>query len=109
MTTLLWLGQQISASVRDDNNEPVERNIIGMTRGVAIMIGILTVVFGIPAAYLSWTTNAMLEWNVFFKVLFAIIAFFYGIEYILLYVIFKYDLVLELRRLKNGNLGWFWK
>ena len=103
MTLLLYVGQQVSESM--PKSEP--RDYLGMTAGVAVVVAVMTVVFGIPAAYLSWTSNSLLEWNAGVKILCAAVAFFFGIEYMLAFAVLKADLIAELRRLKNANIGWF--
>lgn len=109
MTALLLFGQYVSRALRDENNQPVDRPALDMAPGVAAMVGVLTIVLGIPAAYLSYTSNALVEWNGFWRAAFAVVAFFFCAEYLLVHALFKADAMRELRRLKNGNAGWFWK
>ena len=52
------------------------------------LILLLLVLFGIFAAYLSWTSNDLVE-NVGQRVLYAVGAFFDSITYVLNYYIFK--------------------
>ena len=59
-----------------------------------LLITLWTLLWGLPAAYLSWTSNTLVEWHIIFKVLFSIGAFFWGIAYLLGYLIFRLDLVL---------------
>lgn len=105
MALLLHVGRQISESMPEDQ----PRDFLGMTKAVAAVAAVVAVVFGVPAAYLSWTCNALLEWSSPAKALFSAVAFVFGIEYILAFAVLKGDLVAELRRLKNGNMGWFFK
>ena len=105
MALLLYVGRMISESMPED--EP--RDFLGMTKAVAVAVAVVAVVFGVPAAYLSWSCNSLLEWTAPAKALFSAFAFVFGLEYILAFVVLKGDLVSELRRLKNGNMGWFFK
>lgn len=52
---------------------------------------ILGVVIGLYAAYLSWQCNAKLSYNTFLKVIFAIFAYMFGLIYLILYVVMRWD------------------
>lgn len=56
-----------------------------------ILSFILGVVIGLYAAYLSWQCNAKLNYNVFLKVVFAIFAYMFGLTYLILYVVMRWD------------------
>lgn len=59
---------------------------------VANILGfILGVVIGLCAAYLSWQCNTSLDYNVFLKVIFAILAYMFGFVYLILYLIMRWD------------------
>lgn len=62
---------------------------------VAMVIGAL---IGFVAAYLSWSCNTALSYNVALKVVFAVLAFTFGILYILLYMIMRYDTCSYIKR-----------
>ena len=108
MTTLWFVGKWLSENMEDENGQPVDRPFLGLTWGVTAMVVTLTFALGIPAAYLSWTSNALADWGVFFRFIFALVAFFYCVEYLLAYMVFRYDLVGTLQRVKTGHAGWFW-
>lgn len=59
----------------------------------AIMFIIIWVLLGVYCAYLSWTSNTLINWDVHYKVLFAFGAFMFPIYYLLMYFIGKYSLV----------------
>ncbi len=52
---------------------------------------LLGVVIGLYAAFLSWQCNTKLSYNVFLKVIFAIFAYLFGLVYLILYVVMRWD------------------
>lgn len=68
----------------------------------ATIIGwVIVGLFGLWAGYLSWQANTLVNWNIFAKAIFALFAALNGIGYLITYLIFKWDLVLELTKLKG--------
>lgn len=55
---------------------------------VSFAIGII---LGIVAVYLSWTCNTALQYNFGLKVFFAIFAYIFGLLYLILYILMRYD------------------
>lgn len=53
---------------------------------------ILGVVIGIYAAYLCWQCNDKLNYNMFSKVIFAIFAYLFGLVYLILYIVMRWDI-----------------
>jgi hypothetical protein len=58
-----------------------------------VMLIVWSVVIGIPAAYFSWTSNTLIGWDPVAKVFFSFFAFLSGLQYILIHVINKLDLI----------------
>jgi hypothetical protein len=50
---------------------------------------VISTAIGAYAAYLSWQCNTLTETHIVLKVLFAIVAFAFGLLYLLLYLIFR--------------------
>lgn len=55
---------------------------------VSLAVGI---VIGIVAAYLSWSCNTAMQYNFGLKVFFAFFAYLFGLVYLILYIIMRYD------------------
>ena len=62
----------------------------GITFG-DVLTFILGVVIGLYAAFLSWQCNTKLSYNMFLKVIFSIFAYLFGLIYLILYVIMRWD------------------
>ena len=70
---------------------PVSQNkfaVFSLSGIVAMVVGII---IGTVAAYLSWSCNTALNYNLGLKVVFAVLAYIFGLLYILLYMIMRYD------------------
>lgn len=52
---------------------------------------LLGVVIGLYAAYLSWQCNSKLSYSVVLKVIFALFAYIFGLVYLILYVVMRWD------------------
>jgi hypothetical protein len=63
-------------------------HIFSMGGLVSFAIGII---LGIAAVYLSWTCNTALQYNFGLKVFFAIFAYIFGLLYLILYILMRYD------------------
>ena len=74
----------------------VNKAFFGFTFFIILLL--LLSLLGIPAAYLSWTSNTVVGWNFAFKLLFAIVAFFNGLSYLLTHLICKLDLLHALNK-----------
>jgi hypothetical protein len=62
---------------------------------ISFAIGII---IGIVAVYLSWTCNTAMQYNFALKVFFAIFAYLFGLIYIILYIIMRYDTCSYIKR-----------
>lgn len=63
-------------------------NIFSASGLLAFAISIL---IGGVAFYLSWTCNSALEYNIALKIVFGVFAYIFGLMYILLYIVMRYD------------------
>ena len=52
---------------------------------------VLGIIIGLYAAYLSWQCNSKMNYGTFLKVIFAIFAYIFGLVYLILYLIMRYD------------------
>lgn len=68
---------------------------------IMIVVFIFTVIIGGYSAYLSWYANTLIEWGTGYKVLFSFFAFLSGVSYLLSYLIYKLDLLNNIRRSKG--------
>lgn len=57
-----------------------------------------TVVLGVPAVYLSWSSNTKVGWHPVLKVPLALLSFLFAIAYIMNHIFFKLDILYALRR-----------
>lgn len=71
-------------------NPPPKKNFAIFNLGGVIAM-VISVVIGIAAAYLSWTCNTSINYNIVLKVIFALLAYVFGFIYILFYIIMRYD------------------
>lgn len=53
--------------------------------------------FGAPAAYLSWSSNSLIGWHWLMKAFFAFFAFTNGFWYLISHLIHKVDLIRHIR------------
>jgi hypothetical protein len=83
---------------RDDGYDRHGRSNVfgGMETIVSVVFLIL---FGVPAAYLSWTSNTTVGWHWGFKLVFALFAFTFGLTYLVAHLLHKLDLLMLVRRL----------
>lgn len=56
-----------------------------------ILSFVLGIIIGLYAAYLSWQCNSKMNYGTFLKVIFAIFAYIFGLVYLILYLIMRYD------------------
>ena len=71
---------------------------------VFLLIVVIELLFAVFAVYLSWTSNSLIGWNVFSKVFFAIFAFLFAINYLLIHLFNKVDLLKHIR-LQNESIA----
>lgn len=80
------LSQPPAASPNADHakSDPVQhvRTAIAWTIGIAI---------GASAAYLSWQCNSRMQYGIVWKAVNAVFAYMFGLVYLLLYVVFRWD------------------
>jgi len=69
-----------------------------------ITVFVAEVAFGIFAVYLSWTSNALIGWSTFPRVVFAIFAFLFGFNYAITHLINKLDMVMYIRKLHQAGV-----
>ena len=65
----------------------------------AVML-FLGIIVGLYAAYLSWMCNGKVGYHVFFKAVFAVGAYLFGLIYLILYLIMKWDVCYVLKPVK---------
>ena len=63
---------------------------------------IISILIGLFAIYLSWTCNSTMNYNTVLKVIYAFFAYFFGIIYIILYMIMRYDTCTYIESSKNN-------
>lgn len=59
---------------------------------------LVSILLGIPAAYLSWTSNAAAGWGVIPRIIFALFAFTFCVSYLVAHLLHKADLLAALRK-----------
>lgn len=64
---------------------------------LVIAEGLIYLLLGSLAAWLSWTSNASISWHPLMRVLFSLFAFVFSASYIVGHVLFKLDLLSALR------------
>lgn len=52
---------------------------------------VISILIGLTAVYLSWSCNSALQYNLGLKVFFAILAYIFGLLYIIFYIIMRWD------------------
>jgi|UniRef100_A0A6C0BES1 hypothetical protein len=52
---------------------------------------VISVLIGLTAVYLSWSCNSALQYDLGLKVFFAILAYIFGLLYIIFYIIMRWD------------------
>jgi predicted Na+-dependent transporter len=80
-------------TTENENDKEKENETSIMSLASTIIGWIIVAMFGAWAAYLSWTANTLVNWNIFAKVIFSLFAALNGIGYLISYLIFKWDLV----------------
>ena len=67
-----------------------------------IGIAIVEIALGAFAVYLSWTSNTLIEWGAFAKVVFAFFAFINGLGYLITHLFNKLDLIMYVRSMRQS-------
>ena len=65
---------------------------------VLVAVVIAAILFGAFAVYLSWTSNSLIGWGAFAKVVFAFFAFLNGLGYLITHLVNKLDLIAHIKR-----------
>lgn len=79
----MLLEKFMKDSKTDDSDQKITAStVISMIIGISI---------GVFAAYLSWRCNSKLNYSIGLKVLNAVLAYIFGLVYIILHFIFRYD------------------
>jgi len=68
-----------------------QEEIVSVPAWKRILSVALSFAMGAFAAYLSWTCNTALEYDVFVKVISAFFAFMFGLVYVVLYALLRWD------------------
>lgn len=101
---LEWLSNKKNERYQNNNEEispspafinPNKFTIFSLGGIVSFVIGI---VIGVVAAYLSWSCNSALQYNIALKIFFALMAYIFGLFYIILYIIMRYDTCTYIKR-----------
>lgn len=97
------LPDELTRKIKDDSilsklNEE-DKPATSWDRISSLLYIFFWIFMAILAVRLSWESNTILEWNVGFKVLFALVAALFPLYYILGYFIFRYSLV---KHIKNN-------
>lgn len=77
----------------DDSQLKSADNYIGNTE-LYILIALqwaISIMLGVVAFWLSWTCNTALGYNIYLRAVFGAFAFFFGLTYIVLYIIMRWD------------------
>jgi uncharacterized protein YacL len=87
-------GEMIGKSV------PVKKNTIKLSDILSFVLG---VIIGLYAAYLSWQCNTKMDYSTFVKVIFAIFAYIFGLVYLILYLIMRFDTCRVISKSKSSK------
>ena len=86
-------------NIQNENIEIQECKEYNELSPISICIFLLFYIsLGMYSAKLSWYSNTIVGWTVGYKVIFAIFAFMFPITYIIIYIIFKLDLITKINR-----------
>lgn len=86
------LGTYLRRRRSNDDDERIERfgdGSSGTLDTVNIAMFLLSLLIGLFGIYLSWSCNTIQGYNVFFKIVFAFFAWFFGLLYLLVYWLFR--------------------
>jgi hypothetical protein len=84
-----------SADVTLSEDETKTIVVGGLITGSLIVLSLL--LFGVPAAYISWASNTLVGWHAVFKVIFSFLAFCNGFLYLLLFLFHRLDMFLYIK------------
>jgi hypothetical protein len=80
--------------------------VSGIVRVLSVFMAVVLVIellLGVWAAYLSYTSNRLIDWGHPWCIVFAIIAFFSGAHYLFIHLINKLDLICAIRKMRPAN------
>lgn len=78
----------------DDDVDREAAAAIGIGLLLLILLGIfVSLLLGVAAVYLSWSSNSVIGWDPVFKIIFALFAFFNPVSYLISHLLHKVDLL----------------
>lgn len=80
-----------------------EKQVEQLSTPVLILFFIIQLFFGMIAFQLSWHSNSKAGWSNGYKILFGIIAFMCPFTYISIHILFKLDLLSQIKNKKSLN------
>jgi hypothetical protein len=83
--------------ITDSESRIATQNSFRLIDAVMFFLGIIV---GLYAAYLSWMCNGKVGYPVFIKAVFAVFAYLFGLIYLILYLIMKWDVCYVLKPIK---------
>lgn len=83
----------IGAETTSQTSAP--RNSFLLIDAVSLVLGII---IGLYAAYLSWMCNDKVGYPIFIKAIFAVFAYIFGLVYLILYLLMKWDVCYVLKK-----------
>jgi hypothetical protein len=92
-----------SESFSTMNEIESRRALESIGSGFVVFMIVWTINFGVPAAILSWMANNRIGWNTPAKAIFSIFAFLFGLNYLLIHLVNKLDLLNAVKRLSASS------
>ena len=92
--TLHFLGRLSDSTAEAVSVQPVDQTkpaAVPTNPVKTVLSLVIGVALGVLAAYLSWQCNTRLDYHIVWKVINAVVAYLFGLMYILLYAIFRWD------------------
>lgn len=87
---------EVQPSVDAVSEQKKQEDIYQTMTMLDMLIFIMGVAIGLYAAYLSFTCNTKMRYNMSLKVIFAIFAYIFGLVYLVLYLIMRWDVCRQL-------------
>lgn len=85
--------QQENIYTKIQGVQSTKTNASSVDRITSMLFIIFWVMLGVLSAYLSWSSNTLIQWETHFKVIFALGAFLFPIYYLLMFFIGKLSLI----------------